>query len=161
MSLTLLLRKSAEFKMPKEDPLDEALFMIEKLITFLEENLYLLVDAKQIASLEAQFNQLEKEIEIFASKTETQLKDAGLKKQDITRLKEGDIPKNISGVNKEILLKSEKLKQRLFKLKDIVAEEKGIAKKPSKEKKEKKNITKREHLKKYKRLGGTDDWKPL
>ncbi len=147
--------------MPQEDPLDEALFVIEKLISFLEKNVYSMVNTQDLANIESQLNMLEQKIGNFASDSESGLRDAGLEKKDLILMKDGKIPENVTGEQKETIQKAERLKQRLRDLQEIVAQEKGPQEKALKKKVDKKKLTERERRKKFKRLGGTDDWKPL
>jgi len=146
--------------MPEEDPLDDTLFALKNLIGMLEANLYRKVDKKSVRLAEEQVKVLEKKINLFSRDTEVALQEAGLKKNDIKKIDRDEIPENIVGDLRELLEKAAALKKRAVYLQDVVAEEKGEHREGVKKIKEEK-LSKRQHKKKFKRLGGDDDWKPL
>ncbi|MEC7839951.1 MAG: hypothetical protein VX777_07915 [Chlamydiota bacterium] len=147
--------------MPEEDPLDDTLFALKSLIELLEQNLYRQVDTKAVQLAEKQVSILEKKINLFSRNTEEALLDAGLKKSDVKKLKLNEIPEDIVGEFRELLERAAALKQRTVKLQEKVAEEKGIHSEGKKKEETNDKISKRQHKKKFKRLGGDDSWKPL
>ena len=152
--------------MTKEEPLDEALYEIKNIIGMLQANLFKMVSVKEIQQAEPLFQKIEQAIDKFEKKAFAELKEVGLTQEQKDLLNEGKLPDTIKGEQREALQIAIDLKQQIEELKLIALKEQGFSEEAEEQeqsirkKKKDKKLSKHEHKKKYKRLGG-NDWKPL
>lgn len=151
--------------MTKQDPLDEAFSEIYQILVFLQKNKELILGKNVTLEVEKQVDQLEKQVNQFVKETEEMIEKSGAKPAEIKRtLAELDA---LPADQKEALKRAKELKEKVESLRGEFREagEEEASSKPQapKEspKKQTKNLTKAEHRKKYKRLGGKKDWKPM
>jgi hypothetical protein len=153
--------------MPKEDPLDEAFYELKNIINMLQANLFRMVSKREVMQSESLIDQLMKTVEKFEIQSREELKEVGLTHEQQDMLDRGKVPDSITGEHKEALKIAIDLKKKIEDMRIIAHKEQGLFEEEEKEsikktKQEKKDqrISKQQHKKKFKRLGG-DDWKPL
>lgn len=152
--------------MAKEEPLDEALHELKAIISMLQANLFKMVNTKEVKESEGLLEIVEKAVDEFEKKAYAELEGVGLTREQEDMIREGVIPKDVSGDYREAIQIAMDLKIKIDEMRKIAHEERGMfeesadSEEPSKEDKKQKRISKQQHKKKFKRLGG-DDWKPL
>lgn len=151
--------------MPKEEPLDEAFYELKGIINMLQANLFKMVSASEVIQTEGLLKEMEKSIEDFERKALAELEGVGLTREQEDMIEEGIVPKNVKGEYREALEIAIDLKKKVEEMRKIAHQEQGKFEEPVDQeepgpKKKTKRISKQQHKKKFKRLGG-DDWKPL
>lgn len=149
--------------MTKEEPIDEALQQVKALISMLQDNFFRLVDTSDVLKAEKQIAELEKEVRRFVAKADHNFEKLGVTEEEMRMLEEGATLKDVNEKIAETINLTATLKKQINKLQEKAMEEQGRSVSDiDKEKKKKDKVrTKQEHKNKYKRLGGSEDWKPL
>lgn len=142
--------------MPKEDPLDEGLNFIKKLLNLIEKNLYSEKDIKTLIELNKKVMEIESTISQIDKNIDNELlRSHELSIQDIHKIEDGVIPETIQGESRKVAEKALELKDKLEILKNEVEKIRG----PYKREKEVEQKEIKEN--KYKRLRRKEDWKQL
>ncbi|MEM1282757.1 MAG: hypothetical protein AAGG81_04310 [Chlamydiota bacterium] len=152
--------------MAKEEPLDEALYELKSIINMLQANLFKMVNTSEVVQTEKLLQDMKKSINEFKKKALKELEDVGLTREQKDTIAQGEIPKDVKGEYRETLKIAIDLKNKIEEMRNIAHKEQGVFDDEPQEEKDKvkkkkdKPISKSQHKKKYKRLGG-DNWKPL
>lgn len=152
--------------MPKEDPLDEALYELKGIINMLQANLFKMVNTREVMQTGELIAEIEKAVSEFEKKALAEFERLGVTREQEEMISEGVVPKNVLGEYKEALEIAMDLKKKIQEMREIAHKEQGLFEEGEKEqdtqkkKKTDKHISKQQHKKKFKRLGG-DNWKPL
>lgn len=148
--------------MGKENPIDDSLNEIEKILNLLEKMKGQELNIVDYEAVSQQLNDLDEEVTLFSKNTDELLKDLGATDM---RLKEAmdEIPLDLPSDDREALKRAKKLKEETLRLKEEMTGSREFNEKDKGafEKKKEKMLSKEEHRKKYKRLGSKKKWKPL
>lgn len=154
--------------MAKEEPLDEALYELKSIIAMLQANLFRMVSVKEVKATEQLLLQIEKAVDKFENKAIGELEGVGLTLEQKDLIEEGKVPETVTGEHREALEIAIELKKKVEEMRHIAHKEQGrfddedeeLSEEAKKKHKKESRISKVQHKKKFKRLGG-DKWKPL
>jgi hypothetical protein len=148
--------------MPQENPMDEAFREIQKMLDLVEINLFTNMNREEVAALDKQLELLEKKYQEFIKESDKIFLKCGLTEEQMRMIENGENPQGIGLETSESYMKAKDLRDRLKQL-EITAGSSPtlVAGDTKKNKGEVKSLSKSQHKKKYKRLGGSQDWKPL
>ena len=149
--------------MAEQDPFDCAMSEFAEVLNFIEKNKNQLINKEISLDVERQIESLEKEVQAFVVETEELLAVGGGKEVDIRQAQE-EIPETLPGDQREALKRAQAMKRQLMKMREEFAADAPLPKQePGAHPKGKKGkkLSKAAHRKKYKRLGGKQDWKPM
>lgn len=148
-------------EMPEENPMDESFRKIQKLLDLIEVNLFTTLTPVEIAAMNSELDGLEKKFNEFFNESNKIFTSLGLTKEQMRMIEEGETPQGGDIEASEAYKKAQQLKDRLKDLQAAAGMSPDLV--PGKKKKRTniKSLSKREHKNKYKRLGGSQDWKPM
>lgn len=146
--------------MASEDPLDEALHQLKNIVRLLQNNLYTLVDVKDVKNAETAMKELQTKFQEYQKKAHAEFQSLGVTKEQQKMIREGEIPEEVTGDYREILEITNKLKQQIEEMRNIARSEQAPAEETQKppEKDKEKPHSKYRYKKKFKHLEG-DDWR--
>ena len=146
--------------MPQENPMDLALREIQKLLDLIEINLYTTLNPAEIEIMNQNIILLEQKVLKFTEESNKIFEKCGLTHEQMRMIEAGEIPPDIGAEASESFMKAKQLRERLKDLEVTAGTSPELV--PGNTKKNKStSVSKRQHKKKYKRLGGDKDWKPL
>jgi hypothetical protein len=151
-----------------EEPMDEAFNEIKRILKLLDQTKNAETNTNLHAELAGKLRDIEEQIAAFALASDQILFDAGASKQELDSFLEEE-PKGLSPKDLEAWRIANSLRVKALKEHDAFRESQGLEggeetldkKIQAQSSKESKISEKHKHMKKYKRLGGNKDWKPL
>lgn len=144
--------------MPEENPMDQALREIQKLLDLMEANLLTILRTSDVIGVERALDAIEEKFHDFFEDSNKLFLKLGLSEEMMRLIEEGKTPAGVNMETSEAFMRARALQEQLKEL-EIQA---GVKEKPENAKKPKvKSLSKAEHKRKYKRFGGSGDWKPL
>ncbi len=153
-----------------EDPMDEAFNQIKNILKILDGSKSTTIAPEIQNELEQKLRQIEMEIAAFSMASDKILLDAGISREQLHDFTENEpkglTPKELedwriaSNLKNSLLRKHEEFRKRSG-LESSAFEEKASEGLQAQAEKISKLSDKSKHMKKFKRLGGNKDWKPL